>query len=49
MFIQIIKKKYYDRIGVSKRMDVNKAVDQKSVIFITIGISQIIVSTKCLR
>ena len=30
---------YFDRIDVSERIDVNKTSDQKSVIFVTIGIS----------
>ena len=33
----------YDRIDVSEGMDVNKEVHQKSVMFVTIGISWIIV------
>ena len=34
---------YYDRIGVSEGIDVNKTSDSKEVKFVTIGISQIIV------
>ena len=30
---------YYDRIGISKGIDVNKKVYQKSAIFVTAGIS----------
>ena len=30
---------YYDRIGISKGIDVNKKVNQKSAIFVTFGIS----------
>ena len=30
---------YFDRIDVSERIDVKKEVNQKSVIFVTIGIS----------
>ena len=30
---------YYDRIGVSEEIDVNKISDSKEVMFVTIGIS----------
>ena len=30
---------YYDRIGVSEGIDVNKISDSKEVMFVTIGIS----------
>ena len=38
-----IKLLYYAKIDVSKGIDVTKQVYQKSVMFVTIGISQIIV------
>ena len=34
-----IKMLYYDRIEVSKGINVNKTSESKSVIFITIGVS----------
>ena len=33
-----IKMLYYYRIDVSEKIDINKQVSQKSVIFVTIGI-----------
>ena len=33
----------YERIDISEGIDVNKQVDQKSVIFVTIGILKILV------
>ena len=33
----------YDRIDISEGIDVNEQVDQKNVIFVTIGISKILV------
>ena len=39
MEVCILQMLYYDRIDVSERIDVNKKVHQKSVMFVTIGIS----------
>ena len=39
MKVCILQMLYYDRIDVSERIDVNKKVHQKSVMFVTIGIS----------
>ena len=33
----------YDKIDISEEVDVNKQVHQKNVIFVTIGISKILV------
>ena len=33
----------YERIDISEGIDVNKQIDQKSVIFVTIGILKILV------
>ena len=39
MKVCILQMLYYDRIDVSERIDVNKKVHQKSVMFVTICIS----------
>ena len=44
-----IKMLYYDRIDVSEGIYIDKTSPSKSVIFVTIGISWIKVSAKCLQ